>query len=69
MGRKNRLMSGSPSGASNQRFASPCKSTLIEKAKTNNWNLAKYLTKIFQKTAIMNSGDDWGPLLPWNLSP
>jgi hypothetical protein len=70
MGRKNWVMSGSPAGASNRRFASSCELyTLIETAKANNWNPFKYLTKIFQKAAAMKSTDDWGQLLPWNLAP
>jgi transposase len=65
MGRKNWLMSGSPAGAK-----SSCELyTLIETAKANGWNPARYLTKIFQKAAAMKSADDWGQLLPWNLTP
>jgi hypothetical protein len=60
MGRKNRVMSGSPCGAK-----SSCELyTLIETAKANNWNPAKYLTRIFEKAAKMNTGDDWSRLLP-----
>jgi hypothetical protein len=63
MGRKNWVMSGSPAGAK-----SSCELyTLIETAKANNWNPAKYLTRIFEKAAKMNTGDDWSRLLPWNL--
>jgi transposase len=65
MGRKNWVMSGSPSGAQ-----SSCEFyTLIETAKANNWNPTKYLTKVFQKAAEMKSTDDWASLLPWNLTP
>jgi transposase len=65
MGRKNWVMSGSPAGAQ-----SSCELyTLIETAKANNRNPAKYLTNIFQKAAAMKSADDWGQLLPWNLAP
>jgi transposase len=65
MGRKNWVMSGSPAGAQ-----SSCELyTLIETAKANNWNPAKYLTNIFQKAAAMKSADDWRQLLPWNLAP
>ena len=65
MGRKNWAMSGSPAGAK-----SSCELyTLIETAKANNWNPTKYLTKVFQEAARMNPSDDWGQLLPWNLSP
>jgi hypothetical protein len=54
MGRKNWVMSGSPSGAQ-----SSCELyTLIETAKANNWDPAQYLTKVFQKAATMDSGDD-----------
>jgi hypothetical protein len=63
-------MSGSPSGASNRRFASSYELfTLIETAKANGWNPLKYLTKVFQKAAAMKPPDDWGQLLPWNLAP
>jgi hypothetical protein len=63
MGRKNRVLSGSPAGAK-----SSCELyTLIETAKANNWNPAKYLTRVFEKAATMNTGDDWSQLLPWNL--
>jgi transposase len=63
MGRKNWVMSGSPAGA-----ASSCELyTLIETAKANNWNPVQYLTKVFQRAAKMSPGDDWNPLLPWNL--
>jgi hypothetical protein len=42
----------------------------METAKANNWkNPASYLTKIFQKAASMKPTDDWGQLLPWNLTP
>jgi hypothetical protein len=52
---------GSPTGASNRRFASSCGLyTLIKTAKANNWNPAKYLTKIFQKAATMKSTSHWG---------
>jgi hypothetical protein len=65
MGRKNWVMSGSPAGDQ-----SSCELyTLIETAKANNWNPAKYLTKIFQKAAAMKPSDDWSRLLPWNLAP
>jgi hypothetical protein len=60
MGRKNWVMSGSPAGASNRRFASSCELyTLIETAKANNWNPFKYLTRIFEKAAAMRPSDDW----------
>jgi transposase len=63
MGRKNWVMSGSPSGAK-----SSCELyTLIETAKANNWNPLKYLTKVFQAAAEMDSDEDWSRLLPWNL--
>jgi hypothetical protein len=63
MGRKNRVMSGSPSGAK-----SSCELyTLIETAKANNWNPLKYLTKAFQLAAEMDWEGDWSRLLPWNL--
>jgi transposase len=63
MGRKNWVMSGSPSGAK-----SSCELyTLIETAKANNWNPLNYLTKVFQEAAEMDSDDDWSRLLPWNL--
>jgi predicted secreted protein len=53
---------------------SPAKSsyelyTFIETAKANDWNPGKYLTRIFQKAAAMKPADDWGQLLPWNLTP
>jgi AraC-like DNA-binding protein len=65
MGRKNWAMSGSPAGAK-----SSCELyTLIETAKANGWNPLKYLTKVFQKAAVMKPSDDWGQLLPWNLAP
>jgi hypothetical protein len=48
--------------------ASSCKlCTVIETAKANHWNPAKYLTKVFQRAAGMSPGDDWSPLLSWNL--
>jgi hypothetical protein len=63
MGRKNWVMSGSPSGAK-----SSCELyTLMETAKANNWNPLKYLTKVFQAAAEMDSDEDWSRLLPWNL--
>jgi hypothetical protein len=63
MGRKNRVMSGSPSGAK-----SSCELyILIETAKADNWNPLKYLTKVFQLAAEMDLDDDWSRLLPWNL--
>jgi transposase len=63
MGRKNWVMSGSPSGAK-----SSCELyTLVETAKANNWNPLKYLTKVFELAAEMDSEDDWSRLLPWNL--
>jgi hypothetical protein len=65
MGRKNWMMSGSPSGAK-----SSCELyTLIETAKANGWNPTKYLTQVFAQTATMRPSDDWGLLLPWNLAP
>jgi hypothetical protein len=65
MGRKNRVMSGSPAGAK-----SSCELyTLIETAKANNWNPAGYLTRIFEKAAEKRPADDWSQLLPWNLTP
>jgi hypothetical protein len=58
-------MSGSPAGAK-----SSCELyTLIETAKANNWNPTKYLTRVFEKTAVMQPNDDWSQLLPWNLAP
>jgi transposase len=70
MGRKNRVMSGSPTGASNLRLASSCELyMLIETAKTNNWNPAKCLTRVFERAAEMRPSDDWSQLLPWNLAP
>jgi transposase len=65
MGRKNWVMSGSPAGAK-----SSCELyTLIETAKANNWNPYKYLIRVFEQAAAMRPSDDWGQLLPWNLSP
>jgi hypothetical protein len=65
MGRKNWVMSGSPAGAK-----SSCELyTLIETAKANNWNPAKYLTHVFEQAATMRPSDNWGQLLPWNLTP
>jgi hypothetical protein len=65
MGRKGRVMSGSPGGAKNS-----CEIyTLIETAKANGWNPFKYLRRVFTQAAQMNSADDWGQLLPWNLAP
>jgi transposase len=65
MGRKNWVMSGSPAGAK-----SSCELyTLIETAKANGWNAAKYLTRIFEQATVMKPSDDWGQLLPWNLAP
>jgi hypothetical protein len=65
MGRKNWVMSGSPAGAK-----SSCELyTLIETAKANGWNPTKYLTRVFEKAAAMRPSDDWGQLLPWNLTP
>jgi hypothetical protein len=65
MGRKNWVMSGSPAGAK-----SSCELyTLIETAKANNWNPGKYLTRVFEKAAVMRPSDDWGQMLPWNLAP
>ncbi|MDR3122869.1 MAG: IS66 family transposase [Treponema sp.] len=64
MGRKNWVMSGSPAGAK-----SSCELyTLLETAKANGWNPLKYLTKVFQKAAVMKPSDDWSQLLPWNLA-
>jgi transposase len=65
MGRKNWVISGSPTGAK-----SSCELyTLIETAKANGWNPFKYLARIFEKAATMKPADDWGQLLPWNLTP
>jgi transposase len=65
MGRKNWVMSGSPAGAK-----SSCELyTLRETAKANNWNLVKYLTRLFEKAAVMRPSDDWSQLLPWKLAP
>jgi post-segregation antitoxin (ccd killing protein) len=65
MGRKNWVMSGSPAGAK-----SSCELyTLIETAKANKLNPAKYLTHVFEKAATLQASDDWSQLLPWNLAP
>jgi transposase len=64
MGRKNWVMSGSPEGA-----RSSCQLySLIETAKANNRNPYAYLKTVFEQAAEMKPGDDWGKLLPWNLS-
>jgi transposase len=64
MGRKNWVMSGSPEGA-----RSSCQLySLIETAKANNRNPYAYLKTVFEQAAEMNPGDDWGKLLPWNLT-
>jgi hypothetical protein len=56
---------GSPAGTPNRRFVSSCElCMLIETAKVNSWNPANYLMKIFQKTAVMKSTDDWGNCFP-----
>ncbi|MDR3122807.1 MAG: transposase domain-containing protein [Treponema sp.] len=41
----------------------------METAKANGWNPLKYLTKVFQRAAVMKPSDDWGQILPWNLAP
>jgi hypothetical protein len=41
--------------------------TLIETAKANERNPAKYPTGVFRKAAGMDSCDDWSQLLPRNL--
>jgi transposase len=65
MGRKNWIMSGSPSGAQ-----SSCSLySLIETAKINGRNPYAYLKTVFEQAALMKPGDDWNRLLPWNLSP
>jgi transposase len=65
MGRRNWVLSGSPSGAE-----SSCRLySLIETAKANGKNPYEYLKKVFEQAADMKPGDDWGRLLPWNLIP
>jgi transposase len=64
MGRKNWVMSGSPAGAK-----SSCQLySLIETAKVNGKNPYEYLKLVFEQAADMEPGDDWGQLLPWNLT-
>jgi hypothetical protein len=43
--------------------------TLIETAKANGKNPYEYLKKVFEQAADMKPADDWGRLLPWNLTP
>jgi transposase len=65
MGRRNWVLSGSPEGAQ-----SSCQLySLIETAKANGKNPYEYLKKVFEQAADMKPGDDWGQLLPWNLTP
>jgi transposase len=65
MGRKNWVVSGSPSGAQ-----SSCQLySLIETAKTNGRNPYEYLKTVFEQAAEMSPDDNWEKLLPWNLSP
>ena len=64
IGRRNWVASGSPEGAQ-----SSCELfSLIETAKANKLNPYEYLSTIFERAAGMTSTDDWGQLLPWNLS-
>jgi transposase len=63
MGRKNWVISGSPSGA-----RSSCELyTLIETAKANKLNPAKYLAKVLKDAAEMEPSSNWSQLLPWNV--
>jgi transposase len=65
MGRKNWVMCGSPEGAK----TSCALYSLIETAKANNLNPFNYLKTVFEKVPTLTPGDDWGQLLPWNLTP
>ncbi|GHV66181.1 transposase [Spirochaetia bacterium] len=64
MGRKNWVMCGSPEGA---KTACTLYS-LIETAKANNLNPYRYLKTVFEKVPTLVPGDDWGQLLPWNIT-
>jgi hypothetical protein len=62
LGRKNWVVSGSPSGAK-----SSCELySLIETAKANGLNPFDYLNKVFALAAEMTDDSDWSRLLPWN---
>jgi transposase len=62
-------MSGSPEGASNQRFASSCALySLIETAKVNGLNPYEYLKSVFEWIAGQGDSGDWQAILPWNLN-
>jgi transposase len=65
MGRRNWVLSGSPAGAQ-----SSCQLySLIETAKVHGRNPYEYLKRVFEQAAVMKPADDWGQLLPWNLTP
>ncbi|MDR2028457.1 MAG: transposase domain-containing protein [Treponema sp.] len=38
----------------------------METARINGKNPYEYLKKVFERTADMKPGDDWGQMLPWN---
>ena len=64
IGRKNWLFYKSPGGAE-----SACALySLIETAKANNLDPAKYLTFLFEKAPTAISVEDWFALLPWNIT-
>ncbi|GHT82085.1 hypothetical protein FACS1894137_00310 [Spirochaetia bacterium] len=68
IGRKNWLFFKSPAGASNRRFASACALySLIETAKCNGIDPARYLLFLFEKAPFAVSKSDWNALLPWNV--
>jgi transposase len=65
MGRKNLVVSGSPTGAQ-----SSCQVySLIETAKANGRNPYEYLKTVFKQAAEMSPADNWEKFLPWNLPP
>jgi len=65
VGRKNWLFAGTPAGAA----ASAGLYSLIETAKANGLEPYKYLRYLFEKLPFALSEDDYGKLLPQNLTP
>ena len=65
IGRKNWLFAGTPAGAT----ASAGLYSLIETAKANGLEPYKYLRYLFEKLPFSLSEDDYGKLLPQNLTP
>ncbi|MCP4162981.1 MAG: IS66 family transposase [Deltaproteobacteria bacterium] len=65
MGRKNWLFAGSTEGADAMCFYY----SLIETAKLNGLNPYAYLKWLFEKTILLQDGENLETLAPWNCSP